>query len=188
VSRALPIPGKDPFAGAVINVRGAGARGDGTTDDTAKLQAAIADSSDGDAIYFPPGIYLVGAPLVPKPRQVYFSLTGKATVKAKEGTPFTLFQVEAGPVEFHHLTLDLSKPPDVEPPDCKTPDDVPAGIVAEALAGGVVELVVTPAGSTIAAGTESACAAVGTRTAVTAWSSATPLSRTAARAGSRSAG
>jgi len=143
VSNALPIPGKDPFAGAVINVREAGAKGDGTTDDTPKLQAAIAESSDGDAIYFPPGIYLVGAPLVPKPRQVYFSMTGKATVKAKEGKPFTLFQVETGPVEFHHLTLDLSKPPDVEPPDCETPDDVPAGIVAEALAGGVVELVVT---------------------------------------------
>jgi parallel beta-helix repeat protein len=142
VSNALPISGEDPFAGTVINVRDAGAEGDGTTDDTASLQAAIAKSNDGDAIYFPPGIYLVGAPLVPKPRQVYFSLTGNATVKAKDGTAFTLFRVETGPVEFHHLTLDLSKPPEVEPPDCETPKDVPAGIVGEAAARGTVDLVV----------------------------------------------
>jgi Pectate lyase superfamily protein/Right handed beta helix region len=142
VSNALPVPGEDPFAGAVINVRDAGAEGDGTTDDTANLEAAIANSNDGDAIYFPPGIYLVGAPLVPKPRQVYFSLT-EATVKAKDGMAFTLFQVEKGPVEFHHLTLDLSKPPEIEPPNCETPKDVPAGIAAEAAAGRTVDLVVT---------------------------------------------
>lgn len=143
MSNALPIPGDDPFAGAVVNVRDAGAKGDGSTDDTASLQAAIAGSNEGDAIYFPSGIYLVGAPLVPKPRQVYLSLTAGATVKAKEGRPFALFQVATGPVEFHGLTLDLSKPPEVEPPDCETPTRVPAAIVAEAAAGGTVDLVVT---------------------------------------------
>jgi hypothetical protein len=45
--------------------------------------------------------------LLPKPRQLFFSLTDGATVKAR--TPrfrFPIFFVRSGPVEFRHLTID----------------------------------------------------------------------------------
>jgi parallel beta-helix repeat protein len=132
VSDALPTAESSPFAGTVINVT-----------DYDDIQAAIAASDDGDAIYFPPGTYLTKAPLVPKTGQVYFSLGDKAIIKVDSGVkPFSVFEVESGPVAFHRLTLDLSKPPDTEPPECAQPKEVPAGIVAEAVAGGTVELVV----------------------------------------------
>jgi len=49
--------------------------------------------------------------LAPKAEQVYFSLTDAATIKVKappESNPFPVFEVTSGPVEFHHLTLDLT--------------------------------------------------------------------------------
>src|SRR6185437_7942329 len=50
-----------------FNVRSSlyGATGDGTTDDTAAVQAAInAAGPTGGTVYFPPGDYLISAPLV----------------------------------------------------------------------------------------------------------------------------
>lgn len=47
-----------------INVRDRGAKGDGTTDDTAAVQAAISGlPTQGGTVYFPPGKYLVSATL-----------------------------------------------------------------------------------------------------------------------------
>lgn len=44
-----------------LNVRDFGAKGNGTTDDTAAIEAAIAAApASGATIYFPPGTYLVG--------------------------------------------------------------------------------------------------------------------------------
>ena len=143
MSNVLPTAGNSPFAGTVINVMDKGAVGDGTANDTPPIQAAIAAADEGGAIYFPAGTYLVNAPLVPTIRQLYFSLGDKAVIKADAAVePFSVFKVKSGPVEFHRLTLDLSKDPDTEPPDCAKPKEVPAGIVAEAAAGGTVELVV----------------------------------------------
>jgi hypothetical protein len=53
----------------VINVRDFGATGDGTTDDTAAIQAAInaakvAATNRGAVVYLPPGAYLVSSPLI----------------------------------------------------------------------------------------------------------------------------
>jgi parallel beta-helix repeat protein len=142
VSSDITTLGEDSlFAGTVINVKDHGAKGDGSTDDTEYLRAAIAASREGDAIYFPPGTYLISGCLAPKAEQVYFSLTDAATIKAVPGSEwFSVFDVKAGHVEFHHLTLDLSET--IEPPndEKKAP---PPGIRAQAADRDTVELVVS---------------------------------------------
>jgi parallel beta-helix repeat protein len=130
-----------PFTGTVINVKDQGAAGDGSTDDTEALRGAIAASREGDALYFPPGTYVVSGRLAPKARQVYFSFTDAATIKAIGGRagsrPFPVFDAGAGPVEFRRLTFDLSESP---PPEENR--EAPPGILARAGDGGV-DLVVS---------------------------------------------
>ena len=129
---------RDPFAATVINVKHYGAKGD-STDDTIALQTAIRASSDGDALYFPAGTYLVKQPLQPKAHQLYFSLTG-ATLKAYEGvTGFPMFIIRSGPVEFRHLTIDGAKDETTAPED---PSKAP-GIWHPANTGRAVNIVVT---------------------------------------------
>lgn len=58
-----------------INVKDApfSAKGDGTTDDKAAIQAALDDvGASGGAVYFPPGDYVVSGPLVPKSRTLIY--------------------------------------------------------------------------------------------------------------------
>lgn len=137
ISVASPVA--SPFAGTVINVKDHGAAGDDSAEDTDALRAAIAASKQGDALYFPPGTYIITKRLVPKARQLYFSLTDAATIKVKpapDGKPFSVFEVRRGPVAFRHLSLDLSES---QPPEKgKT---APPGILAQAGAA-TVDLVV----------------------------------------------
>ncbi len=70
ISRHLPPPLPDPFREAV-DVRSLGAAGDGTTDDTAAIQAAI-DSHP--VIFLPKGDYVVSKTLVLHPETVLFGI------------------------------------------------------------------------------------------------------------------
>jgi len=51
------------YTGSAINVKYFGATGDGTTDDTTAIQAAIAASNTGNVLYFPRGNYYVSGEL-----------------------------------------------------------------------------------------------------------------------------
>ena len=44
---------------STINVKSAGARGDGRTDDTEAIDFAISQTQEDDALYFPEGVYIV---------------------------------------------------------------------------------------------------------------------------------
>lgn len=57
--------------GVFINVQDEGATGDGSTDDAAAIQAAIDNSSVGDTIFFPAGIYIVSATVSFLPDRTY---------------------------------------------------------------------------------------------------------------------
>ncbi|MHB9133747.1 MAG: glycosyl hydrolase family 28-related protein [Armatimonadota bacterium] len=71
-----------------VNVKTAGAKGDGVQDDTAAIQAALNRMQDGVTIYFPPGIYRITQTLV-KPTGRFLGLTllghGRDTILAWDG-------------------------------------------------------------------------------------------------------
>jgi hypothetical protein len=64
-----------------MNVKLAGAKGDGTTDDTARIQTALTNAAHMKVgVYFPPGTYAVSAPLeVTVPVEMAREATVKAT-------------------------------------------------------------------------------------------------------------
>ena len=69
------------------NVMDFGAKGDGTTDDTAAIQAAINSCKDsGGLIYFPTGTYIVTASLLVYSNQMLF---GKPGAVIKQGAAIT---------------------------------------------------------------------------------------------------
>ena len=53
----------DEWTGLVINVKNYGAVGDGSTDDTDAINAAIAAANDGDMVFFPKGTYNISSTL-----------------------------------------------------------------------------------------------------------------------------
>jgi parallel beta-helix repeat protein len=131
---------KDPFAGSVINVKDHGATGSVFGNDTDELQAAIEASQPGNALYFPPGTYVVSEPLQPKAHQLYFSLTDRVILKAESGKPgFAMFDVRTCPVEFRHLTIDGTREKRSRPRDLARaagiwvrPDKGTVGVVVSA--------------------------------------------------------
>jgi len=120
--------------GQVFNVKAYGAVGDGTTDDTVAMQAAIAaaNAAGGGVIYFPAGTYLIAGALVipnggqsPVPAQNPLRFTGalqdgsssSGLAKAPAGgailnlteTTNTVAKIDtrgAGFLEIDHLTLE----------------------------------------------------------------------------------
>jgi parallel beta-helix repeat protein len=129
-----------PFAGPVVNVKGHGAEGDGRSNDTPAIEAAIEAAQEGGAVYFPKGEYLVKRSLEPKAHQLYFSLADDAAVKVFPGErAFAVFLVRSGPVEFRGLTVDGAKDETVKPED---PARAP-GIWRPHDAAGAVDVVVS---------------------------------------------
>ncbi|MDI6447875.1 glycosyl hydrolase family 28-related protein [Anaerobaca lacustris] len=79
----------------VYNVTHFGALGDGTTDDTAAIQAAIEKATGGARrIYFPPGVYVLGTPV--EINRTNVELFGhRAILKPADGTLDTLLDIMA---------------------------------------------------------------------------------------------
>jgi len=118
--------------GQVFNVRAYGAKGDGTTNDTAAVQAAInaANTAGGGTVYFPAGTYLIaGALSIPyvsgtPPVQAPLRFTGalmdtngaswgaspqRGTILNLTETTNTVAKIDsrgAGVLEIDHLTLE----------------------------------------------------------------------------------
>ncbi len=78
---------------AVINVKDYGATGDGVTDDTAAIQAAITAAPAGTTVFFPAGVYLVSSPVRLRGGLSYVGeglATGSgAVIRQKDGSNIT---------------------------------------------------------------------------------------------------
>jgi len=90
-------------SGASVNVRAYGASGDGATDDTAAIQAALdAVPATGGVVQIPPGSYLISAPLRPRAKTVVRGASAETSVvKASSyGIPgIDLYNVDGCTVE-----------------------------------------------------------------------------------------
>lgn len=88
------------ITGAVLNVKGYGATGDGTTDDTTSITATITAASHGDTIYFPRGSYLISSTITVNKRlrlqgaMAYGGLPGDVSGSIIKGTGITILKME----------------------------------------------------------------------------------------------
>lgn len=85
-----------------INVKKAGAIGDGIVDDTAAIQRAL-DSSL--SVYFPPGVYLV-TNLITRDGHNFFGDGKKSIIKFKTGATGWLFAATTQSVSYEDLDID----------------------------------------------------------------------------------
>ena len=74
-----------------VNVKRFGAVGDGVTDDTAEIQAAIAAAGVGRTLFFPAGTYLVSSQLVQLQSQSWVGEGGPRATTIKKGFNGDLF-------------------------------------------------------------------------------------------------
>jgi hypothetical protein len=107
-------------AGDVANVKDFGAKGDGSTDDTAAIQAAVAAAvaAGGGRVFFPRGTYLISAPITCSTSGVSFEGQGIdcSTVKASASFAGTSMFIlgrktasgETRHVSMRHLLIDVA--------------------------------------------------------------------------------
>ena len=82
----------------IVNVKDFGAKGDGSTDDAAAIQACI-DANEGRCIFFPEGVYVVSEPITTKRNRekgTTLSFSYNATLKASSSFELGEFLVKIG--------------------------------------------------------------------------------------------
>lgn len=86
----MSIPGPQGNANAQsilgwINVKSYGAVGNGTTDDTVAVQAAVNAAPVGGAVYFPTGTYIVSSPIKLQAGVTYFGAGWGSVIQQASG-------------------------------------------------------------------------------------------------------
>lgn len=94
---ALHALGADASANQLVNVKDTGAVGNGQTDDTAALQAAITQVASNGTVFVPPGTYLVNA-------LTYLKLKSYMTLKLAPGA--TLKALPNNATDYRIVSLD----------------------------------------------------------------------------------
>ncbi len=64
----------------IKNVKDFGATGDGTTDDTAAVQAALNAATHASPVYFPKGVYYIPVPLVVVNGKIFGDGIGQSSI------------------------------------------------------------------------------------------------------------
>jgi hypothetical protein len=96
--------------GDVINVRDFGATGNGTTDDTAAIQAAITAAPAGSAIYFPRGTYRLSSIEITKDVSIYGDGKNATTLSLRNPTDFRVFWIKTSWISFEMFDLTMRDP------------------------------------------------------------------------------
>jgi len=93
----------------IVNIRDFGAVGDGVTDDTVAIQAAIDSLSNGDSIRFPRASYVCGLLSSVDQENIHWAFEG-STLIASSGTPDHILRIENTTEEFKrgHVVRDLT--------------------------------------------------------------------------------
>lgn len=94
-------------SGNYVDVDAYGAVGDGITDDTDAINAAIADLEDGDTLYFPKGDYLITPPIIVSASNVLLIGEKNARIKtAEQGLYNIMIQNQGDNITYDNLIFD----------------------------------------------------------------------------------
>lgn len=88
------LDGTNPETASFVNVKNYGAVGDGVTDDTTAIQAAITACPQFGIVLIPPGTYIISSLITILTDNI--SIIGRGKLKAKADTPFSLMMSASG--------------------------------------------------------------------------------------------